>query len=179
MRPVPLIGALLLLLLLLVAPPQQARSTPATEWDPRLDPLAITFQPAQDCSAGCWHLVEARYEDPEESAGLHHVWARGQGSDGTLLAGQEWHLAWPEGNLTLQTKPAPDWADSPLWRCYFPENGPGPYRAYMGSDEARSDVIGGMGLPACHHVSFRLTWQWVDAPPMELEPRLWLPLLER
>lgn len=160
---------------------RSASSAPAMDWDPRLDALAITYQPAQDCSRGCWHLVEARFEDPEESGGLHHIWTRILDDNGNQMAGQEWHVRWPGGRAGMESKAFPEWSDFPMFGpggCYNPANGPGPYSAYvvMNGEEisAQSDVIGGMGLPLCQHTSFRLTWQW--RPALNLEPRLWLPV---
>jgi hypothetical protein len=147
---------LLLLLALLLAPAQAAPST----WDPRLDALGITLEPATSCAEGCWRLVEARYEDPDEAQGLHHIWAIVQGADGRQLAGQPWTVAWPGGSAGLQTKPYPDQADFPMYASYAPDRDEsGPYRAFAGSDEAQSDTVHGMGLPLKHHVNFRLTWR--------------------
>lgn len=130
-------------------------------WDPRLNDLNVTWHPAADCSAGCWRLVEARYEDDQESGGMHHIWARAQSQDGWLMEGQPWHVAWPEGDQRLVTKGPSEWADFPMFAGYDPFQGEaGPYRAWMGDEEARSDVVAGMGLPLKHHVNFRLTWRW-------------------
>jgi hypothetical protein len=130
-------------------------------WDVRLDELNVTRTAAADCSAGCWRLVEARYEDPDEAAGLHHVWGRALNEDGQQLAGQSWAVAWPGGSAALQTKAPGEWADFPMYASYDPFKGEtGPYRAFAGADEARSDVVAGMGLPLKHHVNFRLVWQW-------------------
>jgi hypothetical protein len=130
-------------------------------WDVRLDELNVTRTAAADCSAGCWRLVEARYEDPDEAAGLHHIWGRVLDADGQQLAGQPWTVAWGGGSAALQTKAPGEWADFPMYASYDPFLGEaGPYRAFAGSDEARSDTVRGMGLPLKHHVNFRLVWQW-------------------
>jgi hypothetical protein len=149
------------------APTAQAtvQEVPALDWDSRLDELNVTHTPAADCSSGCWVLVSARYESPEESGGLHHLWARALDEQGQQLAGQPWTVAWPEGSAVLQTKAAGEWADFPMYASYdpFERDETGPYRAFAGTDEARSDTVQGMGLPLKHHVSFRMVWQWQPA----------------
>jgi hypothetical protein len=137
------------------------------EWDPRLTELNVTHTAAADCSAGCWRLISARYESPEESGGLHHIFLIALDEQGNQLAGQPWTVAWPEGSVALQTKPAPDWADFPMYASYAPDRGEaGSYRAFVGTDEARSDIVAGMGLPLKHHVNFRLVFRWtVDVGP--------------
>lgn len=147
------------------------------QWDARLDELKVSLVPAADCSGGCWRLVEAYYLDPDESAGLHHVFGKALDAEGAQLAGVPLVVAWAEGSTSVPTKPAPDLTDIALWDCYFPEQGPGGYRAYVGGDERNSDVVAGMGLPSCYHVSFRLVWQWQDAPPAPLPHSVYLPLV--
>lgn len=152
-------------------------SAPLLEWDSRLDEIGVTLQPAQSCAEGCWRLITARYEDDQQSGGNHNIWARLYGESGEMLAGAPWHVAWPDGDITIFTKAPPEWADFPIFDCYFPDREKGAYRAYAGDDPARSDVVEGMGLPACLHVNYRLEWQW--QPAMNLEPRLWLPVVLR
>lgn len=165
---------LLGLLLLLVAPAQHAHSTPATTIDPRLAPLGVTVEAAQDCTGGCWRLISAQYEDVDESGLNHNIYAREYDEHGDMIAGAPWHVAWPDGDIPIFTKAPPEWSDFPIFACFNPERGPGPYYAYAGDDPSRSDVVKGMGLPQCQHVNFRLEWQW--NPAMSLEPRLWLPV---
>ncbi|MDQ7029768.1 MAG: carboxypeptidase-like regulatory domain-containing protein [Ardenticatenia bacterium] len=159
-------------------------ATLTLEWDPRLDDLQVTYRPAEECAQGCWRLVSARFEDVDESNGLHHIWARLLDADGQQVADRPWHVAWPDGDQRLMSKAAPDWADFAMYAGYDPANGPGPYRAYAGDDERRSDVVLGMGLPLNQHVSFRLVWQWTDSPsasptPASGAPRVFLPIIVR
>lgn len=140
-------------------------SEPEMEWDPRLDPLHVTYHPAADCSQGCWRLRSARYEDPTESNGTHNIYARLLDGTGKQMGGAPWHSAWPDGDVRILSKPAPEWADFPMYAWYYWEQGPGPYRSYAGDAESRSDSVRGMGLPVRQHVNFRLTWQWVEPPP--------------
>jgi hypothetical protein len=123
-------------------------------------PPWVTLSPAADCSAGCWRIVAAEYWGEEESAGLHHAFARALDAQGNQQAGQLLTVAWPDGSVTVPTKPEPDWTDVSLWDCFFPDrNEVGAYRGWMGN-KAQSDVIRGMGLPYCAHVSYVITWQW-------------------
>lgn len=136
------------------------RASPTLDWDSRLDALNVTYQAATDCSQGCWRLVSAQYEDEQQSQGLHHIWARARNQSGTEIEGQTWYVAWQGDNQPLTTKSAGEWADYAMFNCYNPDHGPGGYRAWMGNNSAQSDQVVGMGLPLCHHVNFRLTWQW-------------------
>lgn len=185
--------ALLALLLALLASQTRAAAQPVGQpppaWDTRLDDLHVTWEPAGECSEGCWRLISAEYMDEEQSAGLHHVFAQLRDEAGQQVAGEPVTVAWPDGEVTVTSKAAPDWADVPLWSCYFPDQGAaGPYRAFAGGIEAESDVVRGMGLPYCWHVSFRLIWQQV--PPggggepeptptscTACAPAVWLPVM--
>lgn len=164
--------ALALVLLLLALVPALA-----LEWDSRLDEVGVTLLPAQDCSGGCWKLITARYEDDQQSGGNHNVWTRLYGESGEMIAGAPWHVAWPDGNVTIYTKAPPEWADFPIFDCFLPDRERGAYRAYAGDDPAKSDIVDGMGLPACLHVNYRLEWQYeVSAPCTSCTPRAYLPL---
>lgn len=170
-----LLGSLLRALIALAEPPPVA--TPETAWDPRLDPLGVSLTSAQECSDGCWRLITAQYEDVDESGLNHNVYARLYDEQGGLIAGAPWHVAWPDGDIAIYSKAPPEWADFPIFACYNPANGPGPYYSYAGDDSSKSDIVRGMGLPLCQHVNFRLEWQWQTT--MGLEPSLWLPLIRQ
>lgn len=149
-------------LLLLLAQTVHSQSPFPVYWDSRLDALNITYHPATDCSAGCWRLVSAEYLDEGQSAGLHHAFARTLDAAGNQIV-DRFTVGWSEGSVTVETKPPPDWGDVALWDCYFPNQGEaGGYRAWAGIWEANSDTVEGLGLPYCWHVSYRLTWQWVE-----------------
>lgn len=160
---------------------QRAKGAPALEWDSRLDPLGVALEPAADCSGGCWRLVSAQYEDEQESAGLHHIWAKALDENGQELAGQEWRVLYPGNGFVLTTKAPPEWADFALFDCYNPDIERGAYSAYMGNDIAKSDAVSGLGLPQCIHNSFRLIWQWQSqvAPCTGCVPRGYLPIVAR
>lgn len=170
---------LLALLWALWALSMPVAGAPTLDWDPRLDELNVTRTAAADCSSGCWRLVSARYESPEESGGLHHIWAKVLDEQGEQIGGAPWTVAWPEGSTQLVTKSPPEWADFPMYASYAPDRGAsGPYRAFAGTDETRSDTVWGMGLPLKHHVNFRLVWQWTqEEPPPEMPFHWWLPVV--
>lgn len=157
----------------------EAGETWPKEWDPRLDGLNVTYHPAIDCSQGCWRLESARFEDVDESNGLHHIWVRLLDAHGQQVADLPWHVAWPDGNVRLMSKASPDWADFAMYAGYDPAQGAGPYRAYAGDDETRSDGVHGMGLPLNQHVSFRLVWRWVEEATSPPAYRLFMPLVVR
>jgi hypothetical protein len=171
-----LLAALLFLLLalFLLVPGQAA---PLADIDPRLHELGVIIEPAQNCASGCWRLITARYEDVDESGLNHNVYSRLYDEQGDMIAGAPWHVAWPDGDIAIYTKAPPEWADFPIFACFNPANGPGPYRAYAGPAQSQSDVLHGLGLPLCQHVNYRLEWQWQAS--MNLEPRLWLPVVRR
>jgi hypothetical protein len=140
-------------------------------WDPRLDDLNVSYHPAADCSEGCWRLVRAEYLDKGQSGGLHHIFAKSLDANGQQIGGTTWGVGWPDGADISTTKPPPDWGDLAMWDCYFPDQGQvGGYRAWMGATENRSDIVRGMALPYCHHVVFRLTWQWDEGTHLTLFP---------
>jgi hypothetical protein len=145
--------------------------------DPPPPELGVTVQPAQTCTAGCWRLESIDYRDENASGGLHHAFAILRDEQGRHLEGRPWTVAWfPNGNVTVHTKPAPEWSDIALWACYAPLEGErGPYIAYAGTDWQASDVVWGLGLPYCHHVSFYITWRW-EPGGEPLPPRLYLPI---
>lgn len=123
-------------------------------------PAWVSITPAQDCSHGCWRVVEAEYLDPIQSQGLHHFFARTLDAQGNQIVGRM-NIAWDGGSTGVQTKPPPDWGDIPLFSCFSPTEGEiGGYRGFAGEWEANSDLVVGMGLPECQHVSYRVTFRW-------------------
>lgn len=170
------LAVLLILLLLLVAPVALLDAAPALDWDSRLTEIGVTLTPAQECSGGCWKLITARYEDDQESGGNHNIFTRLYSESGDIIAGAPWHVRWPDGNITVYSKAPPEWADFPIFDCYFPDRERGAYSAYAGDDPLKSDTVSGMGLPACFHVNYRLEWQFqVAAPCTSCTPRAYLP----
>jgi len=118
-------------------------------WDPRLDELGVRVVRAT-ASAGqpVWRLIEARYEDPQEAAGLHHVFFRLVDERGTPVVGQDVELLWADGSAI--TRSDANGANFPLY---------GSLGEYSVQVAGVSDRVEGLGLPRKHHVNFRLTFQ--------------------
>lgn len=137
-------------------------------WDPRLDQLGVKLTRAQvESGQNVYRLVSARYQDENESKGLHHVFVEVVDENGRRIVGQPVTLAWHDGKSTLITedKPAPEYAaNAPL----YGEMADGTYEVYV--DGAPSDKVSGLGLPGKHHVSYLLTFQ--RAPATAAEPTL-------
>lgn len=185
--------ALLLLMMGLCsvdAPPVQSKGEYPVFWDSRLPALNVTYHPATDCATGCWRLHSGIFEDSHESGGQHHIFGR-LTINNQSPAGLPWHVAYPDGNVRILTKAAPEWSDFPMFAEYDPDEGEaGPYYAYAGDDTTRSDTVRGMGLPERQHVNFRLIWVWVNSntpptatptptPPPPLPIKLFLPVVAK
>lgn len=174
--------AFLLLLFLLIIPfgcSPQAKAQSGVDWDPRLNEIGVVLEPAIDCSGGCWKITKAYYLNERESGGLHHAFIKMLDEYGNQLAGMPWYVAWPDGNVRILSKPAPDWADFALFDCFDPEKERGGYSAYAGDDSSRSDWLSGMGLPLCHHVSYGIIWTWQPVPCTTCQPRAFLPVARK
>ncbi|NPV09401.1 MAG: hypothetical protein HPY83_15755 [Anaerolineae bacterium] len=130
------------------APPSAAR---ARSWDPRLDALGVSLERA---ATGRWELVEASFEDERESGGNHHIYIRLLGADSLAANDAPW-VAWPDGRETLEPR-----REGSEWVADFPMYGPlGAYSVGVGPS---GDRVTGLGLPARHHVNFRLTFRRRD-----------------
>lgn len=138
--------------------------------DPRLGSLGVRVQPAADCSAGCYRVIGVTYLDANESGGLHHIYGSVSGPD------VRWTVTWYGNAITYQ--PGQNHGmyrgEPPSWGgCYdWPNVLGGPFDAFAGTVQARSDTVIGMGLPQCAHVVFNIAWAWVPAgaPPSPTAP---------
>jgi hypothetical protein len=80
-------------------------------------------------------------------------------ADGLLLGDQVW-LAWPWPSLTQYALPGNPNGQHPITNSYTPPNvGPLALCLRDAQGAIASDVVGGLGLPFGHHVSFIATWQ--------------------
>jgi hypothetical protein len=181
-------AAVLLFAMAFCLPDTMGAASPLPPW--------VSITTATNCTHGCWKIVDAVYWNEGESNGLHHLFARTLDSHGNQIV-QPFTVAWADGSTTAQTKPPPDYGDIPLWDCHFPDQGEtGAYRGFAGIWEANSDTIHGLGLPYCQHVSFVVTWQWVESgstptptpaptatptptPPPPLPIKLYLPVVSK
>lgn len=145
-------------------------------------PSWVSITPAQDCSQGCWRIVDAYYIGEEGSGGRHHLFGRTQDAQGNYIVAP-FTLAWSDGDAQANTKLPPDWGDHALFGCFSPNEGEvGGYRAWAGDWESNADTIKGLGLPYCLHVSYYVTWKWQPAnttPTPTPAYRLRLPIILR
>lgn len=137
------------------APTPIATSVPAVGpspvWDPRLDELGVrVVRAAASAGQPVWRLIEARYEDPQEAAGLHHVFFRLLDEQAAPVVGQDVELLWADGSAI--TRSDANGANFPLY---------GSLGEYSVQVVGVSDRVEGLGLPRKHHVNFRLTFQRV------------------
>jgi hypothetical protein len=138
-----------------VAQPTLAPSAqPGLTWDPRLTELGVRVDRAQASSGQpVWRLVAALYENPEEAQGLHHAFIRVLDEQSLPVVGQRVELIWKDGSADTQA--AADGANFPLY---------GSMGEYSVQVSGLSDLVVGLGLPAKHHVNFRLTFQRATQP---------------
>ncbi len=138
-------------------PPRLRKSN--IEWDPRLDALHASLEPAPFKEGETyWRLVRAEYLDSEETKSRHQVFFVLREESGVLASKQTVVLATTDESETMETDEQGS-AALTMWTGYFPERGES--GAYRGSVEGASDVVAGLGLPAQNLVSFRLTFQRV------------------
>jgi hypothetical protein len=103
-----------------------------------------------------WRIRKAVALTPEESHGIHNVYARcfrgGQRATGVAM-----RQVWPEGVApgVTEDKPLSEWGDwnAPLYGDWIVEQGPGPYSVEV-ADGMPSEALVGMGLPRKQHYSY-------------------------
>lgn len=137
---------------------------PPRVWDPRLDELGVTLEPADvDPGQSHWRLVEALWADEEEAAGRHHIFVDVIDAEGDRVVGQPVVFEWSTGSLTLYVEDKPP----PEYGVNFPMYGTlGSYDVLVGGGEPTDRMVGlGMGTPDqpgfTIHTCFFLTFQWV------------------
>jgi hypothetical protein len=133
-------------------------------WDPRLDELGVTLEPAQRAEGEpYWCLFEARWADPEEAAHLHHIFLDVVDPWENRIVGQEVVVEWPGGSATLiiEDKPPPEYGAN-----FSMYNTLGSYSARVGGGQPSDRIVGmGLGTPEqpnfTIHTCFYLTFKWV------------------
>ncbi len=121
----------------------------ALSWDSRLDELGVRLVRASPITGQLvWRLTEARWEDPQESRGLHHAFIRVLDEQGRPVTGQRVKLIWRDGSAEAVTNE--EGANFPLY---------GPLGEYSVEVDGLSDRVVGLGLPRKEHVNYRLTFQ--------------------
>ena len=127
--------------------------------DPRATWLSITGTTAPP---PVFKLVSMIYQDQFQSNGTANFYVTVVDSAGAPLAGVNVYQAWPDGNAVKQTDAngKTDFFMSGN-SCFNPALGQvGPYSSYVESTTI-SDVLSGMGLPLCLHVSYLLVFRKV------------------
>ena len=143
---------------------EHSSDLPPRDWDPRLDDLGVTLQPAPiEPGQPHWRLVAAQWADPIESVGRHNIFFEVLDENGERATGQPVIVEWRGGDLTIFMKPGPP----PEWGADFPMfNTLGSYDSFVGGG-APSDRVTGMGMGTVEHpdftfhTSFYLTFRWI------------------
>lgn len=168
-------------------------------WDPRLNDICglmlVDVASQVPAGQGYWRLVEARFENEQESGGNHVIFYKCLAANGNPIEGQRFFKSWPYANTSINqsqcvgdnwvcdvTKGALDqyWGNSPLWggcpsdgcnwayNAFVSEQFAAPGYGYVGL----SDKVVGMGMtnpqgtPCNAHVNFKLIWRWtIKAAP--------------
>lgn len=139
---------------------------PTRDWDPRLTARGAWLVEAQVAPGeGYWHLVKARWFDPLESQGRHHILVDLLDSNSQRLSNVTVTVAWADGNTTITTEPKPGESYATNYAMYALA----PAYAAQPLTDAPADRIEGMGLGTIEdpyrafHTSYGLTWQWTIA----------------
>lgn len=150
------------------------------EIDPRCP--WVQLHPAPDGAA--WRLVKFVFESDTESGGNHNIYVNVLDDDGNPASTVKADFGWPTfedpDDSVLQALDASGNTDFPMTNAIINDTHPrGPYWSMVGKDSKVSDYVDGMGLPANHHVNYRLFYQWQEAvapppePPPDEEPPFW------
>jgi hypothetical protein len=141
--------------------------------DPRIEALL-----SLELGDNVYCLEEIVWMDPDESAGLHHIFVDIVDEQGRRLAGEKFRVSWSDGEveIPIEEKPGEPWGGNyPMYATM------GSYKVGILSPDAPSDEVAGLGMgtpqdPATkHHTSFGLRFvrrSGVEepSPPDEPEP---------
>lgn len=143
---------------------------------PRIDPRCpwVGVQSSPNVTPR-WTAISVVYQDETEAQGNHNLYIEVLDEKGLplpnvkVLHGWPWQ-AWPlEDDHVSAITNGKGQADFGIYAALGKDNSTGPYWVLIES-EHRSDIVFGMGLPAKHHVSYCLTFQWTVAPVPPPEP---------
>jgi CRP-like cAMP-binding protein len=147
-------------------PQVQVAAQPPRAWDARLDRLgAVVEEPNVPSGQPYWRLVEARWQDEQESGGKHHIYVEVIDENGNRIVGQPVTVSWADGSFTAATedKAPPDYAYN--YQMYATGN------AYHVKVEGLpSEILHGAGLGDLErprwsiHTSYLLTFQRTTKP---------------
>lgn len=143
---------------------------PMRDWDPRLTARGAHLVEAQvQPGEGYWQLVRARWFDPSEAEGRHHILIDLLDSNSQRQSNVPITIAWHDGIVTLTTEPKPGEPYAANYAMYALA----PAYSAQPATDAPADRVEGMGLGTigdpyrAFHTSYGLVWQWTvisDAP---------------
>jgi len=150
-------------------PVEVAPAEPGLEWDERLDQLGVRVEPCpeEQREKGYFKLVKARWYDPQEAQGKHHILVDVRAADGSRLLNQGIRVEWPTDAavIYISKPPAEEYgADFGLYAA-IGEPGKGPYSVSI--EGVPSDKVCGLGLgtpeqpDSSVYTCFGLVWQFV------------------
>jgi len=158
-------GTILCAFCLLLTGQAVLAQAPPDIWDPDMDTLGVTLEPAA-VSVGqrYWRLVEGWADDPVEGGEKINIFFKTKDLGGSFIGGVWVRTEWNGGYSDIQTKADPDWGDYPMsGGNWCPATPPGPYSTkVLGRNQSSpdpSDRVVGMGLPCNNHWSFRLIFE--------------------
>ena len=139
-------------------------------WDPRLDELGVRLERTDEFPA--WRLISAQYQDPTESGNRHHVDFIALDAEGKPAAGVRFLRDWvgrrPDQEPGYAVTDQEGKANIPLWVNFHPDKKDG--LEFATAADEPGDTVRGMGLPWNQHVTFILTYQWMEGPPSSPPP---------
>lgn len=149
------------------------------EVDPRLAPMHVTLQPLHVPSGQAyWKIISVKYQDTTESDNNHNIYYTALDENGIPAPGIPIFMDWqgrPSDDIPASVSTDGNGAGNQAmyhgpvgWR---PENGPGPYTAWIGDPDYRGnsptkipgEKLVGCGLPMNFHVNYVVTWKKVIA----------------
>ncbi|MDE3088748.1 MAG: hypothetical protein KGJ80_05125 [Chloroflexota bacterium] len=151
--------------------------------DPRLAAMHVTVQPVT-VAAGqpYWKIIDAKYQDETEAGGNHNIYYTALDENGVPAPGipiqMDWQGREPNDIPTQVFTDGNGAANSAMYHGpvgWRPDDGPGPYIAWVGDPDLRGrnatgvpgEKLVGAGLPMNRHVNFIVTWRQVrvGSPP--------------
>ena len=161
-------------------PPNGGNSAPVTvDVDPRLAPMHVTIQTLNvPAGQAYWKIISVKYQNEKESNDNHNIYYTALDENGIPTPGIPTFMDWQ--GREANDIPASVYTDgngagnqamyhgAVGWR---PEDGPGPYTAWVGDPDYRGSTptkipgekLVGCGLPMNRHVNYIVTWKKVMA----------------
>jgi len=139
---------------------------PALDWDARLTLRGARIIPADvSPGQGYWRLIRARWYDPEESDGKHHIFVDIRNASNERQVGIPVRFFWSDDSYLTVTEAKP----GEPYAANFPMYAIAPAYGAHPDDGWPADSVIGMGLGSLEypdrtiHTSYGLVWQWTIA----------------